>query len=198
MARVQRAKRERTRMKIAAVARRLYYEQSYQLTSVGQIVEAAHVSRATFYIYYKNKLDVVSDLRAILRGKLVEQYQALAAISDPTTEDVRIWVVDFLALYRRERRIINIVNQILSTEPKNSGNGAGVYPQFQEILGATFPAFRSEGPDARKRAIAGRLLLFQLERFCHQLTFGRWEYDVDEAVNIMAENFFKFLSSVGD
>ena len=52
-------RRERARAEIAAVALRLFQEQSYEATTVEEIAETALVSPRTFYNYFPSKEDVL-------------------------------------------------------------------------------------------------------------------------------------------
>lgn len=52
-------KKARTRAAIQDAALRLYLEQGYNATTIGQIAEAADVSQATFFRYFATKEDTV-------------------------------------------------------------------------------------------------------------------------------------------
>jgi AcrR family transcriptional regulator len=50
---------ERTRVRIRDVANRLFLEQGFDATTVDAIVDAAGISKGTFYIYFKRKEDLL-------------------------------------------------------------------------------------------------------------------------------------------
>lgn len=71
---VQSGKAKRTRAQIVAASRQLFLERGYAGTTVNAITEACGISRAGFYTYFKDKLEVFGylgdsayrDLRAVL------------------------------------------------------------------------------------------------------------------------------------
>lgn len=63
-------KKERTRNEIRAAALRLFAEQGYEATTVGQIADSADVSLSTLFRYYPTKAQLVLsvDLPALVRA----------------------------------------------------------------------------------------------------------------------------------
>lgn len=60
---------KRLRIQDAAIA--LFHEQGVEATSVNEIVKRANVAKGTFYIYYKDKKELISQILTIQHGTLM-------------------------------------------------------------------------------------------------------------------------------
>jgi AcrR family transcriptional regulator len=94
---------------IRTAALRLFGERGYEATTIEEIVEAAHVSRATFFNYFANKEALVFDQdpeerknwRSLMEGRDEEPlWEALVAILLDFNETLR----DRMPLQRRLKR----------------------------------------------------------------------------------------------
>ena len=62
-----------TRAQLLAVAREAFETRGYRATSVADIVQAAEVSRGTFYLYFENKQDVFAQVLAAAGDRLYSE-----------------------------------------------------------------------------------------------------------------------------
>ena len=60
---------KRSRIQDAAVA--LFHEQGVEATSVNEIVRRANVAKGTFYVYYKDKKELISQILTKQHGCLM-------------------------------------------------------------------------------------------------------------------------------
>jgi len=54
--------REATRKELLGAALEIFGERGYATTTISDIVRAAGVTQGTFYLYFKNKADIFSEL----------------------------------------------------------------------------------------------------------------------------------------
>ena len=104
-------KKAATRRSIRSHALRLFREQGYDATTVGQIAAAAGVSHMTFFRYFPTKEDVVlSDSYDPLIARLLEQTPA----AQPVTERIRNALLQGLSqIYETERDALLAQNQLI-------------------------------------------------------------------------------------
>lgn len=82
MAKGSQKRRELTRTRILAVARRLFSQKGYHNAQVLDICREARISAGTFYVHFKNKRDL---LEQIARESLEEVRKTLRRLREPET-----------------------------------------------------------------------------------------------------------------
>jgi len=94
---LRQAQKELTRTRLLDAAAELFARQGYAATTIEEIATAAGATRATFYLHFASKSDVVHGLYAAL-VEYDADYAHLAAICrDPTEEALRAWLDAFIA-----------------------------------------------------------------------------------------------------
>ena len=118
------------KMKIIDTAFSLFREHSVNATAIDDIVKAAGIARGTFYLYFKDKSDL---LEQIILYKSTEYMKAVlkSTLSDPLSEDV-----DF---YERVRVFLNCYidflienKEILPVMSKNLSSCIKHLPEFYD------------------------------------------------------------------
>lgn len=72
---------------IIAVATDLFYRQGYNATGIQQIIDAAGVSKGTFYTHFKSKDELgVAYLQRMSKNEITHLKQVLSKIKDPYTK----------------------------------------------------------------------------------------------------------------
>ncbi|NCG19416.1 MAG: TetR family transcriptional regulator [Rhodobacterales bacterium] len=101
------AKRER----FLAIAQRRFMEDGYARTSVSAIVREAGVAQGTFYLYFKNKEQLLGEMRRGLMGRYLQAFQH--GIDTPGPIDERL--VSGLSKLQRsvynERALLRVFRQ---------------------------------------------------------------------------------------
>jgi AcrR family transcriptional regulator len=120
------AQREFTRSRIVAAAIEVFAEKGYARTTVDDIAERAGATRATFYLHFKAKSDVLPELISRGEGHFHNIYRDLSPIAhDPTLASVRTW----LSLAMAEWKAIADVSRPVA-------EAASIEPEINEILTA--------------------------------------------------------------
>ncbi|MFF3569200.1 TetR/AcrR family transcriptional regulator [Nocardia jiangxiensis] len=93
--RVQATHREMTRTLLTDAAITVFAEKGYAQSTIDQIAAEAGTSRATFYLHFRTKADLLRDLLERASGAFTEPYTRLAAslrAHDP--DAVREWILE--------------------------------------------------------------------------------------------------------
>ncbi|MCV7231857.1 TetR/AcrR family transcriptional regulator [Mycobacterium branderi] len=110
-----------TRRRLLDAALEVFDKQGYGGATVEGIHSTAGVARATFYLHFKNKMEIVQCLTEEIRPSVATLYndldRAITAEGADTTQAVRQWLVQALAWYEEPaHRIMGFVWQELSVE----------------------------------------------------------------------------------
>jgi AcrR family transcriptional regulator len=113
------AQREFTRTRLTEAAIEVFAEKGYARTTVDDIAERAGSTRATFYLHFKTKSDLLSEL--INRGErhFHQIYQGLSPIAQrPTLAGVRMWLSMAMTEWKVVAPVSRPVHEAASIEPE--------------------------------------------------------------------------------
>ncbi|MBV9996133.1 MAG: TetR/AcrR family transcriptional regulator [Caulobacteraceae bacterium] len=186
-----------TRNRIIAAARELFAERTYIAVSVDDIAAVAGVGRATFYLHFSGKEDV---LRSLLAQDLERQstlFGMLANMAEPSHEELKRWIERYFAGYRKRRDSVQLFNFIMGLDPRYVALFGERRDEQIELLGERLPAFRlpPAGPEREARRVAIHMLLYQLGQLAFNLAFPGSTLDHDAAVDVAAHAVESFLKA---
>jgi AcrR family transcriptional regulator len=105
-----------TRNKLLAVAREVFEADGYDGASVSRIVEAAQVSRGTFYLYFDSKEDVFRAVADTLQADIMKAQEW--PVDDPPQEILRKSTERFLRFYRDNALMMAVLDQVATHAPE--------------------------------------------------------------------------------
>jgi len=115
-----------TRQRLLNAAVDVFQRVGYTQATIEEITSAAGASRATFYLHFKSKAEIV---KALLDEELLpdsnEIYEALHALENPTRLEARALVSDLLRYWDVHRGAIDILIQAHAAEPEEIAPGWG-------------------------------------------------------------------------
>lgn len=176
------AQLERTHRRLLDAAGELFLEHGYARTTVGDLIRAVGVSRATFYAHFASKDAVLRELMTQVWDAATAAYAGFAELPDCSETAVRGWLEGLLDAWLRYGRLTLLVNELLAVdlvaqsrerERRNVAVLIGNGRHWQHLA-------RDE---AERRA---QLLIFQLERCMLEWVFGRWATPRDALVGTLA------------
>jgi len=188
-----------TRMKLVAAARESFETVGYANTSAEDIAALAGASRATFYLHFSSKAEVlaeiVSDVHITPVLKLVDTLDDLDHV---TVEDLRAWLVEFVGIYRRTRKIMRAWVQAGGREGGQLiGVADSMRDKFLDVMSAKVMAIRKknelpvDADDARLRAL---MMFIQIERFCYYVYLRNLKFDLDAGLDLIASQWHVTLT----
>ena len=123
-------KKTEKRMKIIETAYRLFQQKSVSSTAVDDVVKAAGIARGTFYLYFKDKSDLLEQIilfksTETMRQLLTEAQRRLDSKEVPFTEIAGSFIdmyIDFLVLHA----------DVLAVVTKNISSCLKLFPSFYD------------------------------------------------------------------
>lgn len=114
--------RARTRQLLLDAALELFEEKGYLQTAIEDICGAIGASRATFYLHFKSKRDVIVEKYFECRPGFIARYEALDEIvnSRPASlgQEVRTWLADWLVWWQENRALLSALREAAIVEPQ--------------------------------------------------------------------------------
>lgn len=187
-----------TRAKLVDSARELFETRGYAAVTVDDVAAAVGCSRATFYLHFPSKLEI---LRTISAEKMVPSalafYQDLDRVLDTRSRaEFTAWVNRAIDWFDENKQMLPAWDEAVALEPEfreTSREGILALPNAMTQYLASWPEARHD--EARLRV---ELLVTQLERF-----FTRWALqgtiDVtrEQAAEVLTDIWFPALSAPG-
>lgn len=180
--------KRRTRSSLLEAARRLFVARGYAGVTIDDITREVGCSRATFYLHFANKMDVLARISAeTMEQRAAEVYRDLDAVLE-TGSRARFasWVRRALDWFDRNREILPTWDQAMAAEPEFRAIGRRSITELTEAM----PAYLARWPEDRRAEARFRveLLVTQLERyFTRSAVQGTIAYSADFSGDGVAE-----------
>ena len=192
---LRQAQRALTRERLRQGARALFSERPYTEATIDEIALRSGVARATFYLHYNSKRELLRDLLVEDMTAQRRLYHRLVELGPtPALADLARWVRRYMKVFSDRRAALSLFNLVIGSEPGFLAEIARERDALFDDVGARHAAFRF-APDAagRSRRMAAHLLVFKIEQFCLHAAFADWEADLDAGVAILSEDLAAFL-----
>nr|WP_319249117.1 TetR/AcrR family transcriptional regulator [uncultured Celeribacter sp.] len=109
---------QETRRKLVQAAFNVFSENGYRDATIQDITREAGASRATFYIHFNNKAEVIAAAwQDLLIEKMIPHYRSLNAVDPCSEEALSLWFDRMLAHWEEDRNFAIASNQALSDDP---------------------------------------------------------------------------------
>lgn len=110
--RLHAADRETTRALLVDAAIRVFAARGYARATVDQIATEAGASRATFYLHFHNKADLLPELLDRAAGEFAEPYVRLApALRDGDRALIREWILESMHRWARIEDLMRPIHE---------------------------------------------------------------------------------------
>lgn len=130
---IREAQKELTRQRIIDAAFVLFQQLGFRSTTIDKIVKRAHVNRTTFYLHFKDKIDVAIEIGRRHSPGFVAEFDRLISLNAATPQTVEEWVRGFLVMSGNED--LKLVNYVLSEATLADPAFALEFSIFLERLG---------------------------------------------------------------
>jgi AcrR family transcriptional regulator len=190
------AQKNLTRARIRDAARNLFFKGGYSATTVEQIAAHSGASRATFYLHFKDKAEVLKDIAEDYTPRVVGVMRRFPG-SRPSLAEIRAWIGELHAMMKAEKASLLIFRQMGTTDAPIPAHVAAIGDQIIAALGESSPAFRAAaepGPVHVEARVRADLLLNEVATVC-----GRAALELDAyaqaALDVLAGHFADFLDA---
>lgn len=178
--------REKRRAHILAAAAKLFGQRGYHGTSVADVIEAAEISRGTFYLYFDSKDAVFLELME----QFIQRIMSVVEVVDPEGAAPTERIAENV------RRVVDVVFEQRDLTVMVLREGFGVRPEVDEKLGRFYGfvremlegALRNGARHGLTRAVDVSLAATALigaikEVFLHELVLGHSHEDGRKAIS---------------
>lgn len=185
--------REQTRQRLLAAARAVLEESDYATATVEEIVGRAGTSRATFYLHFKSKAEVVAALLEQVtpsdRGWYTLLDQAVGSQAR-----LRDWMDGALRWYESHARLLAAVNQAGSFEWPVAERRADTIERLVSTMTGYLDA-GPEGPARDEARLRMQLLVRQLDQVGMDTMVQRsWQPERELLLDVMSASWHATLS----
>lgn len=164
--------RELTRHRLLAAAESVFESAGYTRTTIGNIAAAANVNRATFYLHFTDKVDILLAVREENLADTSQYWQEVdAALVDGGREPLRAALGKTLNWYEKHRRLLPTMREGMAIEPRLAEETDGTFAGFADEMSGYLARV---APDARDRAhLRLQLLMIQLNEMAFRVIVQR-------------------------
>jgi AcrR family transcriptional regulator len=189
-----------TRQRLIESAQACFEEKGYAQTSAEDITSRIGASRATFYLHFKGKSDVLAEIFA--NGHLrqvLDLVESLDALPDPLRlSDIQDWLDSYRKIYQQTRGVIRAFIQGESREGTALHAVSDTAREtFLDVMSRKVMAIRernglpADPADARLRAL---LMFVELERFCYYVYLRNQKFSINAGLELIAEEWYRKLT----
>jgi TetR/AcrR family transcriptional regulator, ethionamide resistance regulator len=182
-------RREQMERRLLDATERLMSEgASFTELSVDRLSTEAGISRASFYIYFEDKADLLRRLARRVMGDLAEggaRWWSVAGRHDP--DDVRAAMAGIIANYRRHQPVLVALNEMAAYDPLVAATYRGLLADISQRLTRVIEDGQADGSIRRglPAATTADTLTWMVERACHQnLPVKPRDYDAELAATL--------------
>lgn len=174
-----------TQARVLDAAVRVFLEHGYADSSIDDIVTAAAVGRATFYLHFKSKLEVMRTLIQAMERQNEELVEELCSYENPTREALESWLRRFVEHWFNDGDRFLVGLQALASEPELSGElDVGI-----RLATGALAKLLQQGQSlaAEEAQLRANLLVGALQQACRALVSDRQRYSVGLIVSVITE-----------
>jgi AcrR family transcriptional regulator len=154
-----------TRQRLTEAALEVFDRQGYVSATIEDIVATAGASRATFYLHFKGKSEVVRDFMEQLTAESFEIYRSLDTVAKGYTwGEMRTWVGQTVTFWERNRALTKAVAEAVAVEPDLAEEFVCSVDRTVDVMTNYLASW--SGVDREGARLRATLLILQLERFC--------------------------------
>ena len=182
-----------TRRRLIEGALAAFERKGYAATTIDDIVAEANASRATFYLHFKGKADVVLVMAERLGRRWRELYLELTSTGRLSREQLRAWLDAMVDNYENNRTGLDALSQAIAVEPEVAEVNLVNNRESLEVMADSI--VRWQGGDREDARIRAALLLAQMDRFFHLWVIRGIPFDRERAIGTLTDQWLSVLGT---
>ena len=188
----QEEQRKLNRAAIVAAAASVFAAKPYVHATIDDIIAAASISRATFYVHFESKLALAIEIYDSIGESWLEHFDQLATLPHRSVDELKQWTLALTDLYVDHGYVTPLVEQLILFEPRFRQRLAEDRDLLIDRLAKAglpgFVAATNGAPEALLQRARLRLLLLRLDEVCGILMqTGANSPDADAYIAVIAE-----------
>jgi AcrR family transcriptional regulator len=178
--------KQRTRSRLVEAAAELFQTKGYAATTIEDLVDRVGATRATFYLHFRTKADLVSEVMAEIRQEsraLTDQLEAVVASGQRAA--LRSWLDDAFDFWDELRPYAAAEEEAVALDEatrrrRSDGFMAGVEPIIRGLVAR-------DGVGRKCAHVRAVLAYAQLQGVFHRWMSVGWDIDRLEALEVMTD-----------
>ncbi|QCP50347.1 TetR/AcrR family transcriptional regulator [Trinickia violacea] len=173
---IREEQKQRTRDRILDAAFEIFQEVGFRAATVDEIMKRAGAGRATFYLHFKDKMEIAAGIGRRSGVVVAERFRRLDSLVAPTRADVRAWLEEDVAERRNNDVLVHVIHEAMTTDP---GFGQEYLDYCGRIAQRVMVNTIARWPEERQALARSRFvcLFIMLDRvefhmLCQGLNFG--------------------------
>jgi AcrR family transcriptional regulator len=130
-----------TRERLIEAAQEEFRSRGYNETTTENIAKAAGASRATFYVYFRSKAEVVAELMLRGEAEVLAAYHRLDALENPDLSMIMDWLDSTMQLWRTRASDFNTMEQALANDELVTETWINVLGNSYKVMPRIFSRF---------------------------------------------------------
>jgi AcrR family transcriptional regulator len=191
------AQREFTRMRLVEAAIEAFKESGYAHATIEEIADHAGTTRATFYLHFKSKSDIIAVLQERSQDYFHGVYADLGPVAHaPSLESVRKWITNAMREWEKVQDVARPVAEAATIEPEVLQSlERREAAQIAELAAA----LRAGEPDlnARDAEIFASILLAPLRYYFNVFMRGK-RFNKKRVIDAMAASWMAVFEKAQD
>lgn len=183
--------RQYTRQRLIEAAVATFDERGYVNARVDDIVKRLGASRATFYLHFKSKADVVRAVLKPLVSSAAPYYTELVKLGDPSWQDLRKWMERLLQHWSDHKAEINAVQQAAVVEPDLASEFVASVHETVKVVGPWLSEVT--GMDEAEADLRATVWLLEVERVGFFWLIRGIFFDGPKLLNVLTDSLWAML-----
>ncbi len=178
--------KEQTLGLLVKSASHLFRRKGYSNTMVEEIAARAGTSRATFYLHFQRKWQVVFHIaQDSINPETIDFYRRLDSFGLPTDDQLRGWLYDAVDFYERHAAFLVVYRQAILIEPDLAKKQIELLRECVEVM----PNYLARWGEERKEEAKLRLnmLTFQISDVVMRFIRNEIKVERELLVEVMLE-----------
>ena len=168
-----------------------FERKGYAATTIEDIVAEANASRATFYLHFKSKADVVLVVARTLGRRWRELYLELTSAEPPSRKDLYEWIGSMVENYATNRGSLEALDQAEAIEPEVAAVRLENHSESMAVIAGSIRRWYGCGEE--EAHVRAALLLVQLDRFLHVWIVDGIRFDRERALGTLTDLWLSML-----
>lgn len=182
-----------TRRLLIEGALRAFERKGYAATTIEDIVAEANAGRATFYLHFKSKAEIILVTTQTLGRRWRELYVDLTSGGRPSRDELHSWLDGMVDNYTTHRASLDATAQAIAIEPAVAE--ANLANQRESIAVIARSIQRWNKVDREEARVRAGLLLAQMDRFLHLWVVRGLAFDRRRAVATLTDQWESMLGA---
>jgi AcrR family transcriptional regulator len=190
---IREEQKEMTRNRLLDAAMGVFTKVGFRIATIDDIMKRAGANRATFYLHFKDKIDLAAGLGRRMEPATTQRLKMLDNLAEPTLAEIRAWLENEFRASKETRVMLHVMHEAITSDPRF---GAQYLSYLGRIADRTMVRTLSRWPEERRDIIRSKIvcLLIMLQRVefnlnCQELDFGDRPYFDAIAELLWAELF---------